>query len=148
MEISSRRENFKSRALPLEFFSFELHRTTVCDSLASAYPWKAEVNGFGAYHGKAQQKDNIREGTVGHQIFVHSTVLPFQDFGRAIVNLISFKEWKLSDKHLLIFFFWFYRYIRDGLFLIDSHWKSQESFQRHSCTSPWALKRIKSITTG
>ena len=85
LEICPRRENFKSRALPLEFFSFELHRTTVCDSLASAYPWKAEVNGFGAYHGKAQQKDNIREGTVGHQIVVHSSVLPFQDFGRAIV---------------------------------------------------------------
>ena len=63
------------------------------------------MNGFGKYHGKAQQKDNIREGTVGHQIVVHSSVLPFQDFGRAIVNLISFKEWKLSDKHLLISLF-------------------------------------------
>ena len=94
------------------------------------------MNGFGKYHGKAQQKDNIREGTVGHQIGVHSSVLPFQDFGHAIVNLILFKEWKPSDKHLFICLFSFYRYIRDGLFLIDNHGKSQESFPSHSWTSP------------
>ena len=105
-------------------------------------PWEAEVNGFAMYHGKAQQKNNILTGMVGHRIVVLRSVYPFQDFWTC--NCYSYFVQRMEPFRKTLIYFPFLILLSharcsivNGLFLAFDHGKSRESFQTHSCTSHW-----------
>ena len=106
-------KKYQSKRLTFRVFSFKRHRTTVSDSFSGdrhanlfSDPWKAEWNGFTTYHGKAKQKDNIRERLVGHQIIAPRSVSPFWRFvDMQFLGLFCSKNGTLQKTAHLVYFF-------------------------------------------